>query len=186
MTVHTFSIILLTEPDSLQPEPLAWLAAAVFIVSVRYELLMPLLPDSMPPMLPSATPTEVAPHVGFLSGMHFAGMPVGAPLWEAVAVHASSGRSRLWADARTVRQGMSFSALAQRSSVWLTASLVTMLLSLVTRPGWWSSIPAKFTGLLTGGSSFWQEVRELLQQDCETPWDQAIGRVRSLTVKLNF
>jgi len=48
--------------------------------------------------------------------------------------------------------GWLFGALAQRSFAWLTLPLVVMLILLVTRPGWWSAIPAQFVRRPTGGS----------------------------------
>ena len=50
--------------------------------------------------------------------------------------------------------GWLFGALAQRSFGWLTLPLVAMLILLVARPGWWSAIPAEFTGRPIGGSRF--------------------------------
>ena len=92
MTVHTFPIILSTEPVGLRPAQLAWLAAAVFVVSTGYGALMPLLPGWMAPMLPGATATEVARHVGFLSGVYSAGVLIGAPLWGVVADRVGPAR----------------------------------------------------------------------------------------------
>ena len=92
MTVHTSSIILSTEAIGLRPVQLAWLAAAVFVVSAGYGALMPLLPGWMTPMLPSATATEIARHIGFLSGVYSAGVLVGAPLWGVAADRVGPGR----------------------------------------------------------------------------------------------
>ena len=92
MTVHTSPIILSTEAIGLRPVQLAWLAAAVFVVSAGYGALMPLLPGWMTPMLPGATATGVARHVGFLSGVYSAGVLVGAPLWGVVSDRVGRGR----------------------------------------------------------------------------------------------
>lgn len=92
MTVRMSPIILSTEPVGLRPVQLAWLAAAVFVVSAGYGALMPLLPGWMTPMLAGATATDVARHVGFLSGVYSAGVLVGAPLWGVVADRVGPGR----------------------------------------------------------------------------------------------
>ena len=92
MTVHTSSIILSTEAIGLRPVQLAWLAAAVFVVSAGYGALMPLLPGWMTPMLTGATATEIARHIGFLSGVYSAGVLIWAPLWGVVSDRVGRGR----------------------------------------------------------------------------------------------
>lgn len=92
MTAHASPLILSAESAGLRPVQLAWLAAAVFVVSAGYGALMPMLLGWMTPMLPGATAAEVARHVGFLSGMYSAGVLVGAPLWGVVADRAGPGR----------------------------------------------------------------------------------------------
>ncbi len=69
------------EPDDLRRVQLFFLAAAVFVVSAGYGALMPLLPAWLPQQMPEVTTTEIARHVGFLSGAYTAGVLVGAPLW---------------------------------------------------------------------------------------------------------
>jgi len=71
---------------------LAWLAAAVFVVSAGYGGLLPLLPGWLTPMMPGATAAEVGRHVGFLSGVYAAGVLVGAPLWGVVSDRVGHGR----------------------------------------------------------------------------------------------
>lgn len=80
------------EPADLRPVQLAWLAAAVFVVSAGYGALMPLLPGWLAAMMPGATASEIARHVGFLSGVYAAGVLVGAPLWGLVSDRAGRGR----------------------------------------------------------------------------------------------
>ena len=79
-------------PVALRPAQLAWLAAAVFVVSAGYGALMPLLPGWLSPMMPGASATEVARHVGFLSGVYAAGVLVGALLWGVVSDRVGHGR----------------------------------------------------------------------------------------------
>ncbi|MEO6280160.1 MFS transporter [Roseateles sp.] len=67
--------------DDLRPLQLFFLAAAVFVVSAGYGALLPLLPAWLSQKMPGSTPTEVARHVGFLSGAYTAGVLVGAPIW---------------------------------------------------------------------------------------------------------
>lgn len=69
------------EPDNLRPLQLFFLAAAVFVVSAGYGALLPLLPAWLSQQMPDSGPTEVARHVGFLSGAYTAGVLVGAPIW---------------------------------------------------------------------------------------------------------
>ena len=60
---------------------LFFLAAAVFVVSAGYGALLPLLPAWLSLQIPGSTPSEVARHVGFLSGAYTTGVLVGAPIW---------------------------------------------------------------------------------------------------------
>lgn len=64
---------------------LFWLASAVFVVSVGYGALMPLLPRWLAPMMPGADNAEIAKHVGWISSAYAAGVLVGAPLWGIVS-----------------------------------------------------------------------------------------------------
>lgn len=52
---------------------LAWLAAAVFVVSAGYGALMPLLPAWLAPLMAADGQAEVARYVGLLSGLYAAG-----------------------------------------------------------------------------------------------------------------
>ncbi|MHB1249524.1 MAG: MFS transporter [Polaromonas sp.] len=81
-----------TELADLRPAQLAWLAAAVFVVSAGYGALLPLLPGWLTLMMPGTTATEVARHVGLISGVYAAGVLVGAPLWGVVADRTGPGR----------------------------------------------------------------------------------------------
>ena len=76
----------------LRPAQLAWLAGSVFVVSVGYGALMPLLPGWLAPMMPAAAAAEVARQVGFLSGVYAAGVLVGALLWGVVSDRVGRGR----------------------------------------------------------------------------------------------
>jgi MFS family permease len=69
------------QPAALSRVQLAWLAAAVFVVSAGYGALMPLLPVWLEPLMAAAGTGELARHVGLLSGVYAAGVLVGAPLW---------------------------------------------------------------------------------------------------------
>ncbi|MCK6435329.1 MAG: MFS transporter, partial [Aquabacterium sp.] len=71
---------------------LAWLAAAVFVVSAGYGALMPLLPAWLAPLMTTDGQAEVARHVGLLSGLYAAGVLVGAPLWGLVSDRWGRGR----------------------------------------------------------------------------------------------
>jgi MFS family permease len=71
---------------------LAWLAAAVFVVSAGYGALMPLLPAWIAPLMVADGQAEVARHVGLLSGLYAAGVLVGAPLWGLVSDRWGRGR----------------------------------------------------------------------------------------------
>ena len=68
------------ERANLRPLQLFFLAAAVFVASAGYGALMPLLPGWLSQQIPGSTPSEVARHVGFLSGAYAAGVLIGAPL----------------------------------------------------------------------------------------------------------
>lgn len=70
-----------TEGADLRPLQLLFLAAAVFVVSAGYGSLLPLLPAWLAQQIPASTPSEVARHVGFLSGAYTAGVLIGAPIW---------------------------------------------------------------------------------------------------------
>ena len=76
----------------LRPVQLAWLAAAVFIVSAGYGALLPVLPAWLAGLMPGANATEVGRHVGFLSGVYAAGVLLGAPLWGVVSDRVGRGR----------------------------------------------------------------------------------------------
>jgi MFS family permease len=71
---------------------LAWLAAAVFVVSAGYGALMPLLPAWLAPLMAADGQAEVARHVGLLSGLYAAGVLVAAPLWGMVSDRWGRGR----------------------------------------------------------------------------------------------
>ena len=81
------------EPDDLRLLQLFFLAAAVFVVSVGYGALMPLLPAWLLQLMPESSADEVARHVGFLSGAYTAGILVAAPLWGWISDHV--GRPRI-------------------------------------------------------------------------------------------
>ncbi len=81
------------EPAALRPVQLAWLAAAVFVVSAGYGALMPVLPGWLGSLMPGASAAEVARHVGFFSGVYAAGVLIGAPLWGAISDRF--GRTRI-------------------------------------------------------------------------------------------
>jgi len=85
MTAHSALVTPTFELVRLGRVQLAWLAAAVFVVSAGYGALMPLLPGWLTLLMPGATAAEVARHVGFLSGVYTAGVLVGAPLWGSVS-----------------------------------------------------------------------------------------------------
>ncbi len=80
------------EPSGLRPAQLAWLAAAVFIVSAGYGALLPVLPAWLASMMPGVNAAEVGRHVGFLSGVYAAGVLLGAPLWGVVSDRVGRGR----------------------------------------------------------------------------------------------
>ena len=81
------------EPAALRPVQLVWLAAAVFVVSAGYGALMPVLPGWLSSLMPGASTSEIARHVGFFSGVYAAGVLVGAPLWGAISDRV--GRTRI-------------------------------------------------------------------------------------------
>lgn len=74
-----------SEPVDLRARQVAWLAAAVFTVSLGYGALLPLLPGWLESLLPQASVIERGRHVGFLSGAYAAGLLLGAPCWGAVS-----------------------------------------------------------------------------------------------------
>ncbi|WOB10911.1 MFS transporter [Piscinibacter gummiphilus] len=91
----------MTNPPRIERQPtslglgawqLAWLAAAVFVVSAGYGALMPLLPAWLAPLMAADGQAEVARHVGLLSGLYAAGVLVGAPLWGLVSDRWGRGR----------------------------------------------------------------------------------------------
>ena len=82
----------MAELAALRPVQVAWLAAAVFIVSAGYGALLPVLPGWLASMMPGASAAEVGRHVGFLSGVYAAGVLLGAPLWGVVSDRAGRGR----------------------------------------------------------------------------------------------
>ncbi len=77
---------------TLRPVQLAWLAAAVVVVSAGYGALLPVLPGWLASLLPGANASEVGRHVGFLSGVYAAGVLLGAPLWGIAADRVGRGR----------------------------------------------------------------------------------------------
>ena len=79
-------------PPLLKPQ-LTFLAAALFIVSLGYGALMPVLPVWLAPFSAPEDAADVAGHVGFLSGAYAAGVLVGAPLWGYLSDRI--GRSRI-------------------------------------------------------------------------------------------
>lgn len=83
----------LAEPAALRSVQLAWLAAAVFVVSAGYGALMPVLPGWLGSFMPGASAPEVARHVGFFSGVYAGGVLVGAPLWGTISDRV--GRTRI-------------------------------------------------------------------------------------------
>ena len=76
----------------LRSVQMAWLAGSVFIVSAGYGALLPVLPGWLASMMPGASASEVARHVGFLSGVYAAGVLLGAPLWGIVSDRVGRGR----------------------------------------------------------------------------------------------
>ena len=92
MSAHASPATPTAEPAELRPVQLAWLAAAVFVVSAGYGALLPLLPAWLISIMPGTTATEVARHVGFLSGVYAAGALLGALLWGVVSDRVGPGR----------------------------------------------------------------------------------------------
>lgn len=80
------------EPAELRLAQLAWLAAAVIVISAGFGALMPLLPGWLTPLMPGENAIRVARHVGFLSGIYTAGVLVGAPLWGFISDRVGFGR----------------------------------------------------------------------------------------------
>ena len=77
---------------ALRPVQLAWLAAAVVVVSAGYGALLPVLPGWLASLMPGANASEVGRHVGFLSGVYAVGVLLGAPLWGIVSDRIGRGR----------------------------------------------------------------------------------------------
>lgn len=82
-----------TEATDLRPLQLVFLAAAVFVVSAGYGAMMPLLPAWLLQQMPESSASEVARHVGFLSGAYTFGVVVAAPIWGWISDHL--GRPRV-------------------------------------------------------------------------------------------
>lgn len=78
-------------PARLSAVQLAWLAAAVFIVSAGYGALMPLLPGWLQAIMPGTGATDLARHIGYLGAVYAAGVLVGAPLWGFVSDRVGQG-----------------------------------------------------------------------------------------------
>ena len=76
----------------LRPAQLAWLAAAVFIVSAGYGALLPVLPAWLASTLPGVEAAGVGRHVGYLGGVYAAGVLLGAPLWGVASDRLGRGR----------------------------------------------------------------------------------------------
>ena len=88
--MHPFAPV--SASTALSRLQLVWLAAAVFFVSAGYGALMPLLPGWLTLLMPGASASELARHVGFLSGAYAAGVLVGAPMWGIVSDRVGRGR----------------------------------------------------------------------------------------------
>jgi MFS family permease len=69
------------QPPPLLKRQMTFLAAALFIVSLGYGALMPVLPTWLAQFSAPSDAAAVARHVGFLSGAYAAGVLIGAPLW---------------------------------------------------------------------------------------------------------
>lgn len=80
------------EALELRLAQLAWLAAAVFVVSAGYGALMPVLPGWLGSMMPGVSANEISRHVGFFSGVYAAGVLVGALLWGVISNRVGRGR----------------------------------------------------------------------------------------------
>jgi MFS family permease len=79
-------------PLGLGAWQLAWLAAAVFVVSAGYGALMPVLPAWLAPLMAGEGQAAVARHIGLLSGLYAAGVLMGAPLWGMASDRWGRGR----------------------------------------------------------------------------------------------
>lgn len=77
---------------ALRPVQMAWLAAAVVVVSAGYGALLPVLPGWLAALMPGINPREVGHHVGFLSGVYAVGVLLGAPLWGIASDRIGRGR----------------------------------------------------------------------------------------------
>lgn len=80
------------DAPALRHAQLAWLAAAVFVVSAGYGALMPALPGWLGSMMPGASANEISRHVGFFSGVYAAGVLAGALLWGFISDRIGRGR----------------------------------------------------------------------------------------------
>jgi MFS family permease len=80
-------------PPPLLKRQLTFLAAALFIVSLGYGALMPVLPVWLAQFSAHTDTADVARHVGFLSGAYAGGVLIGAPLWGYISDRI--GRSRI-------------------------------------------------------------------------------------------
>ena len=80
------------ESTQLRSMQLAWLAAAVFVVSAGYGALMPVLPGWLGSLMSGVSATEIARHVGFFGGAYSVGVLVGALLWGVVSDRVGRGR----------------------------------------------------------------------------------------------
>ena len=92
MTTRPFPGAPPAEPPALRLVQMAWLAAAVFVVSVGYGAFMPMLPGWLALSVPGMSAIDIARHVGFLSAAYAAGVLIGAPLWGVVSDHSGRGR----------------------------------------------------------------------------------------------
>lgn len=89
---HTSTATQSAEVPALRAAQLAWLAAAVFVVSAGYGALMPVLPGWLGSMMPGAGANEISRHVGFFSGVYAAGVLAGALLWGVISDRVGRGR----------------------------------------------------------------------------------------------
>ena len=80
------------ESTQLRSMQLAWLAAAVFVVSAGYGALMPVLPGWLGSLMSGISATVIARHVGFFGGAYSVGVLVGALLWGVVSDRVGRGR----------------------------------------------------------------------------------------------
>lgn len=88
----TSAAIQSAQAPALRTAQLAWLAAAVFVVSAGYGALMPVLPGWLGSMMPGVGTNEISRHVGFFSGVYAAGVLVGALLWGVISDRLGRGR----------------------------------------------------------------------------------------------